>query len=215
MSPYNLFAGTPANLMPAEDDGAVSLGTEFEVQTPCVATQIRWLRAISSGAGQRTGAIYRVSDRVLLTPIVQLALPDGGTWGATDIDPVELAPGVRYRVVVWHPAGRYVAEPAHFMGASRMNGPLLIPNSAGSTAQGSYDYGGSIAMPTQTYNGSAYFSDVTVVELPSGPKVPLKVRGTDGWQERMAAPRVFGADGEWAAVLPKYWDGSRWSDVPA
>lgn len=217
MALWNLFPDLPANLYPAEDDGAVSLGTEFTVQQACRATQIRWIRAISANAAQRYGAIYRVSDRARLTPIVALALAPEGGWLGTDIAPLDLVVGETYRVVVWHPAGRYLAAPGFFVGQPIQRGPVALASSTTSVAQGSYEYGGALGFPAQTFGGASYFADLTLDDAVAPPVDPepatkaitIRERTAQGWQDRTVMPRAFsGVD--WIYTPPSYWDGGKW-----
>lgn len=173
MALFNLFPDTVTN-GPDADTQPVSLGTEFVVNATSYITQIRWFRASGSPTGQRVGALYRVTGPTTGERVIgplNLPLPSAGSWGTQDITPYKVQAGERYRVVVFHPGGRFPAADAYFStgpnGQDVVRGPVTVPNTANAlgNAQGSYEYGSSITYPTQMWANKAYFSDVTVSDV--------------------------------------------------
>lgn len=220
MTLHNLFTAGPANLY-ANPDNAITLGTEFRVNTACWATQIRWFRASGAGEGIRRGAIYWVNTGGLTGTLVYgpVALPAGvdGQWVPLDIPALRLDPG-SYRVAIWHPSpGLYVATANYFStgtgGTNTTRGPITIPNAASALGQkqGSYTNGEAMAFPASVYNAGGYFSDITISDTnPNPPQgIAVKVREAEAWVSRTARPKVF-QDGQWKPAPLKRWTGTNW-----
>lgn len=224
MTIYNLFTAGPANLY-ANPDNAITLGTEFRVNTACWATQLRWFRASGAGEGIRRGAIYRVNAGGLTGTLVYgpVALPAGsdGQWVPLDIPALRLDPG-SYRVAVWHPGpGLYVATANYFStgagGTNTTRGPLTIPNAASALGQrqGSYTNGEAMAFPASVFNAGGYFSDLTVSDVDPAPlpTLALKVRQADAWRSLAARAKVR-RGGVWVPANLKYRAGGTWQRKP-
>lgn len=229
MTEYNLFTASPPNLY-ANPESALTLGTEFRVDTRCWVVQIRWFRGVDAGSGTRRGMIYRVNPGGVTGTLVYgpVDLPAGtaGAWAALDIPALELTPGT-YRVAVWHPSpGLYVATGGYFStgpGAVTVSrGPITIPNAADALGQrqGSYANGDAPAFPADTYEGGGYYSDVTVTDTDPNPApqeglVRVRERTTDGlWVERLATPKGWAPHGEWVEGVLKYRTETGWVEVP-
>lgn len=215
MANYNLYTTTPS-IGPDADNSPTILGTEFIVNQECWVTQFRWLRPAGSDSAVRKAALYE-SSGTLVSPVVDLPMPDFSQWGAADITPIKLTVGKRYIVAVLHPAGRYPATGAYFItgpnGSDTVRGPVTVPGSSNSVAQGSYIYRSVMTMPTETFNGAAYYSDVTLTDINPNPIVPstvTKVFGENGWDTIQATPKVF-IDGEWIPPTVKQWNGDGWN----
>lgn len=215
MANYNLYVTTPS-IGPDADTSSTVLGTEFIVNQECWVTQLRWLRPAGSDSAVRKAALYE-STGVLVSPVVDLPMPDFSQWGATDVTPIKLTVGKRYIVAVLHPAGRYPATGAYFTtgpnGADTVRGPVTVPGSNNSQAQGSYIYRPVMAMPTETYNGAAYYSDVTITDVNPNPPVDqtiTKVFGDNGWESIQSTPKVY-INGVWTPATVKQWSGADWN----
>lgn len=222
MTTYNLYTAPPTNLY-ANPDNAVTLGTEFIVNTRCWATQIRYYRATGSGTGTRTGGIYRVNTggttgALVHGPVTIPSAPDG-SWAAVNIGQVELVPGV-YRVAVHHPQpGLYVAQSNYYStgpgGTNQTRGPITIPNVATALGQrqGTFTNSAALAFPNSVYNAGAYWVDVTVSDIdpnpPATPGLTVKVREGNTWVTRTARPKVRRGD-TWQPAPLKHWTGTTW-----
>lgn len=222
MATYNIFQSLPS-VGPDADTQSASLGTEFVATSQCWITQLRWFRPFGGTEDIRTGALYRVegdgSGTLVLGPVA-IPTPDPGSWGTVDVGPFRVSSGSRYRVVVFHPGGRFPVYAGYFStggpGASdTIRGPITIPNSVSSTAQGAYAYGNSISYPTLTYNGGAYFSDITVTDVDPNPApsgVPVKVHESGGFVQYHAKPKVFDGVG-WVPAKLKHYTSSGWQEI--
>jgi len=227
MTNYSLHAAAPINPLTENDDtNSITVGTEFTANSKCWVTQIRWLRPSNAqNAHVRVGGLYRMTGAntgTLIAGPFDLPVPDLGQWGAFTLPaPVELVAGTRYRVAVFHPAGRYRAQARWFdatgtgpNAVTQTIGPVTIPNNA-NTNQASYVYGTALALPTvKGYQGATYFADAIISDTDPNaapqPSIPVKVRNGSGvWEARQARPKVRTATG-WAPAPLKYWDGSQW-----
>jgi hypothetical protein len=180
---YNLFTDTP-QLAAAADSDALSVGTAFYTTAPAWVTELRYLSPTPGvSASQCTAALYTTADGLTGTLVagpITLPAPTDGAWvtGALP-SPYALEPGTRYRVVVFHPNGGYVATSRYFLdgegAADRVHGPVVIPTADNVPyyRQGSYGYGPALQFPTQSFNGASYYSDVTITDVdPSTPPPP-------------------------------------------
>lgn len=227
MTDYSLHVAAPlAPLTENDDTNPLTVGTEFTANSKCWVTQIRWLRPSNAqNAHIRVGGLYRMTGAntgTLIAGPFELPVPEPGAWGAFTLPaPLELVPGTRYRVAVFHPAGRYRAQAGWFdatgtgpNSTTQTIGPITIPNNATAT-QSSYIYSGALALPdVKGYQGASYFADAIISDVDPNPapepSIPVKVRSTSGaWETRPARPKVRTATG-WAPAPLSYWDGSRW-----
>lgn len=234
MTDYSLHVTAPTPpLTENEDTNPITVGTEFTANSKCWATQIRWLRPSNApNAHVRTGALYRMTGANSGTMVAgpfELPVPALGSWGAFTLpEPVELIPGTRYRVAVFHPAGRYRAQAGWFAAGgtgpnsiTKTVGPVTVPNNADTPRQALYVYASALTLPTiNGYQGATYFADAIISDVdPSppaaaDPTVAIKVRAEGGvWQTRQARPRARTADG-WVGGVVKHWNGTRWEPAP-
>lgn len=221
MSLYNLYVAPPASLT-ANNDVAITLGTEFAVNTTCWVTQLRWFRPNAAGTGIRKGALYTVNANGLAGTLIYgpVDFPMGadGSWVVHDMV-LRLEPG-RYRVAVWHPnPGLYAATSNFFStgagGTSVTRGPITVPNAASALGQkqGSYANSAAMTFPASVYLAGAYFSDVTVSDTDPNPPVGalIKVRESESaWTERRAKPKVYAGSGLWTPGKLKHRTSSGW-----
>lgn len=215
MANFNLYATTPS-IGPDADTSSTVLGTEFIVNQECWVTQLRWLRPLGSDSAVRKAALYEASG-ILVSPIVNLPMPDFSQWGAVDIDPIKLTAGKRYIAAVLHPAGRYPATAAYFTtgpnGTDTIRGPVTVPGSSNSVAQGSYAYSPSMTLPTSTYNGAAYYSDVTITDTdpnPPSPQAVAKIFIDNRWEVTQVTPKAY-HEGVWMTSTVKQWNIDDWN----
>jgi hypothetical protein len=172
---YNLFTTTPA-IVADVDTNATNAGTEFYTTATGWVTQVRYLHPSSGGGSNvRTMGIYSTTNGTTGTLVAgpfTMPAPAAGTWVTYTLPtPLQLVAGTRYRVVTLHPVGAYAATGGYFASgagsADLVQGILVRPNAANalSGGQGSYFYAGSLSFPTNTFNGGAYYSDVTVTDV--------------------------------------------------
>lgn len=168
--------------------GGVALGAEFYVSSACNVTHIHYWKANNGGSTpQKVGAIYAVGGAKVTGTDVTFTDSGTGVWQTAALaSPVALTINARYRVVVFF-ANNSGAEIGYSStatywsggggGASGItNGPLNAVNASNSTnGQDTYNYGASISNPTNTFNDTNYWVDVTVEDAATQ---PIKTR----WQ---------------------------------
>lgn len=209
---YNLFELNGAlpdatNVDPA----AITVGTEFIVTADCWVTELRWYRGNADESESiRQGGLYRkingnTPGELLLGPI-DMPLPLWNAWGTYVLPtPYKLFAGETYRVAMFHPNGRYPAVSKWFLDGPNaspiVRGPITIPNTTG-IEQGSYNYVWGLNWPDQTFNGAAYFSDVTITDVNPNPPDTTEIRTWDGTVWRSDVP-----------TATREWNGLTWDDV--
>ena len=143
----------PAQASVDTDTGAVELGTRFTAVANGRATGVRFYKT-AENKGTHTGSLWS-SSGVLLSRITFSSETNSGWQTAALSTPVDLVAGTSY-VVSYHSSyGRY-ASTQKFSGSS-VSPNLKVPSSN----VGVYAYGTGSAFPTQTWNSSQYWVDVT------------------------------------------------------
>lgn len=171
------FASPPT--VAVGDTDACSLGVEFYVSEPAELTHIHfWQPATGSpSVVTRKVALYSTTTGLTGTQVVapeNLPVSGSGWQSHTLSSSFVLTPGTRYRAVVYHPGGQYVATSNYFSTGGPGYGVglgviydsyLTLPSStdALNSNQMSFIYGQpDIAFPTQTFNSGNYWIDITV-----------------------------------------------------
>lgn len=197
---YNLFdlgwTPTATNVDPMP----ITVGTEFIANSDCWVTEIGWFRGDQDSSNEiRQGGIYQKPDvegweGTLLAGPFDLPLPAWGNWGTYVLPtPLKLTAGKTYRAAVYHPGGCYAAVSKWFLDGPNaqpiVRGPITIPNTQ-DTQQGSYNYATGMSWPSQSFNGSAYFSDATITDVdPSAPPTDT-LRSWNGTQWVDSSPVI-------------------------
>lgn len=177
MATYSAFSAAPS-LSADTDSGGVNLGLEFYVTSAAWLAAIRYVQPASGGnLNTRDVGLYDLTDGSLVASgSVTPVSGDAGGWVVADLaSPVSLVVDRRYRAVVFHPAGKYVATGSYFSGGDGaggiVSGPLTVPNAVGATNgyQGSYRYAGDLANTNASFNATNYWTDVVVTDVdPTG-----------------------------------------------
>jgi hypothetical protein len=144
------------------------MGVEFYVAADSSITKIHfWQPATNADTSTRTVGICTVSGGTLIQSET-LTVTGSGWQTKTLTNPVPVTAGVRYKAVVYHPAGRYVATSDYYStGAGSTDlvaGTLTVPNQTNATApgQGTYNYATGVSFPASMYASTNYWVDVTV-----------------------------------------------------
>lgn len=199
MATYDLFEGSPSVPASGDTQGFTS-GNEFYVTSKVWATGIWFLQPNSSvSSSNRTAAIYTVnnssgtSGTMVAGPFTIVTGSSASTWyGVTLPTPFELTPNQRYRVVVFHPNGRFARDPGFFTTSARevSSGPLVrcSRSTASGGHQSSWNYVSSLSFPTTSSSGNNYYSDIVVTDdnpfgptfsvvFPNGEERPATIEG--------------------------------------
>jgi hypothetical protein len=146
--------GTPD----ANDGNAVELGTKFTSDVSASVTGVRFYKA-ATNVGTHTGSLWSTTG----TRLAQATFTSESASGwqtATFASPVNITAGTTYIVSYFAPQGHYSAESGAFSAAVN-NGSLHALSNA-TSPNGVYMYGAASAFPSNSYNASNYFVDVTV-----------------------------------------------------
>ncbi|MCA0438452.1 MAG: DUF4082 domain-containing protein [Actinobacteria bacterium] len=141
------------NASAADDWGPVELGSRFSVVAPGSAVGVRFWRPADS-SGPYSGTLWS-SNGTKLASVNFSSLTASGWQSATFSSPVRLSVGASYVISYFAPKGRYVANDNAPVVTSATPA-LKVP----SVNVGVYNYGGSSAFPTKTYQNSNYWVDV-------------------------------------------------------
>jgi hypothetical protein len=155
---YTLFSAsdTPA-LTNFNDANSVELGVNFYTAQAGQITGIRFYKS-SQDTGTHTGELWS-SAGTLLASATFVNETASGWQSVTFASPVSITAGGTY-IASYHSNGYYSAT-GNYFATAHTNGPLTAPSSASSGGNGVYQYGSSVAFPSNTYNASNYWVDVT------------------------------------------------------
>ncbi|MGC4024892.1 MAG: DUF4082 domain-containing protein [Mesorhizobium sp.] len=144
--------GTPSQPS-VNDPSGVELGMRFTVSAAGTITGIKYYKGVND-TGTHTGSLW-TSGGTLLTTGTFTNETTSGWQTLTFSQPVSVAAGTTL-VVSYHSNGNYAVTPNYFT-STITNGPL----SATGGNNGVYAYGNSSLFPTNTYQASNYWVDVT------------------------------------------------------
>jgi hypothetical protein len=156
----------PAQAAVDSDTGSVELGTRFTATTTGQATAVRFYKT-PENRGTHTGSLW-TSTGALIGKVTFSGETSTGWQSANFPKPIQLTAGTSY-VVSYHASyGRYLAT-EQFSGSS-VSASLKAPSSN----VGVYAYGSTSKFPTNTWQGSNYWVDLSFAPgLTSGAALPL------------------------------------------
>lgn len=159
MATYTIF-GADVPSSPGVADGPAEVGTKFTTSAPGSVVALRYYRP-AGATGAASGRLWTVAG-ALLGSVVYPEDVEG--WHAVPLDsPVALTPGALY-VVSYHAGDHYAASAYALLGGSVTSGPLTAPVTSDVGGNGVYAYGPAGTLPDQTFNGTAYYADVSFEE---------------------------------------------------
>ena len=208
--------GTIPNSNATNDNDGVNLGTEFYVTAQAWVTKLRWYQTTTgTNTSDRTIALYRVDSASSGTMVAGpfTSTPSGIGWQSVDLPTAyELTPNQRYRVVTFHPAGRYTSSSAIFAGSNYTSGIVVVPSASNATGghQGSFLYSSSIGFTNNAFGNSYYFTDVTVTDTnPSGSSQVTKTYSNTWNTNSDKLYSLFPSEiDSWGSIGPSYSDSS-------
>jgi hypothetical protein len=139
---------SPASSDARTDSDAVTLGTRFRSSVAGHVTAIRFYKH-SGNSGAHTGALWSASGQLLAQ--VPFSGETASGWQEAKLStPVAIAANASY-VVSYHTRSGYIRQSRAF--------PMIVPGGVLTAESGLYSYG-SLSLPTQTFEASAYWVDV-------------------------------------------------------
>lgn len=177
MTEYRIWPATNGPDTSGSDGQPINLGTEFYVTSAAWLTAIRWYRGTVNVTPDNL-RLYQVDSASAGTMLAEVTSPAavGAGWQVSEVDPVELTPHQRYKVVAhvpddYTPTGGYWTTGGPGEGGIT-NGILVAPDTsqAAGGGQGTFKYG-AIAFPDGTFGGGNYWVDVVIDDVNPGGEV--------------------------------------------
>ncbi|MFI5894011.1 N,N-dimethylformamidase beta subunit family domain-containing protein [Actinoplanes sp. NPDC051513] len=153
--PTTATPGTPAD----SDTSAVELGMRFRSDVAGQVTGMRFYKG-SGNTGTHVGHLWS-STGTLLGTVTFSGESATGWQSATFATPVNVTAGTTYIVSYYAPVGRYAADSGYFASSGVDNGPLHALRDGADGANGLYRYGAGGGFPTDSWESSNYWVDVT------------------------------------------------------
>ena len=187
------FSGTPS-LVDGGDGGSVNVGVQFTADTSGSVTGIRFYKA-STNTGTHVGSLWTASGQLLQSATFTNESASG--WQTvTFASPVAVTAGTTYVASYYAPNGHYSSTPFG-LNAATDNSPLhALATGSTTNGNGVFAYGQGTTFPSQSFNASNYWVDVTFA--------PASANSAPGQPSNVAAsPGFNGASVTWTAP----WNG--------
>jgi hypothetical protein len=168
VTPQNtIFDFATPSMIDSGDPNSVELGVKFTSEKAGSVTGIRFYKA-TTNTGTHIGSLWS-STGTLLASATFTNESASGWQQVTFSKAVSITAGTTYVAGYFAPNGHYSASSAAFSSAGVSNPPLqALANS--SSANGVYAYGSTSAFPSNSFNSTNYYVDVTFAPTPpSGP----------------------------------------------
>jgi len=186
--PCSVFGGTvPANAS-APDTGAIETGMKFRVSQPMQASGVRFYRG-GLNSGTHAGSLWSSTGQRLATGTFTGETATG--WQSlTFATPVDLAANTTYVVSVFMPTGGYAYSVGQFATVGAGSPPVQALANGVDGGNGVFRYSASSVFPTQSFNATNYFVDVTVNDPTTTPTTAPPVTTTTAPPPTTTAPPV-------------------------
>lgn len=150
-------SSTPA-LVTVNDPNGVELGMKFTSSVAGIVSGVRFYKG-PQNVGVHTGELWDSAGNLLATTTFTNETASG--WqSATFASPVTISANSTY-VVSYHTNGFYSAT-GNYFNTSLVNLPLSAPDSVTAGGNGVYVYGSAAAFPSNSYNATNYWVDVSL-----------------------------------------------------
>jgi Ca2+-binding RTX toxin-like protein len=169
------------------DNQPVELGMKFTASQAGQVTQLKYYRSTSDATDvdTRDGHLWS-SDGTLLATATFISGVGASGWQVADLSgPVTLTPGVEY-IVSYRTQNNYVSSQGYFAPANEVTfdgidddsftdpfGVLSAPQNTVASPNGVYAYGSALVIPTDTFNASNYWVDVTFTTYTGPNRAPV------------------------------------------
>ena len=158
-SPYTIWNNTVTPAVALTDDpNAVELGVKFRSDVVGFITGLRFYKG-ASNTGTHVGNLWTDSGQLLATATFSGETASG--WQQVSfLAPVAISAGTTYIASYYAPNGGYAYSSGYFASSGADSGPLHALANGADGVNGLYLYGPD-AFPTQSYNASNYWIDIT------------------------------------------------------
>ena len=156
--PCTIWPGSATPATPSANDGTgIELGVKFTTDASGYVNGVRFYKG-SANTGTHVGSLWDSSGSLLAQATFTGETASG--WQAVSFpDPVPVTAGATY-VASYHSPGGYAYTSFGLQGAVD-NSPLHAVASGSGGGNGVFKYSASSAFPTQTYNATNYWVDVS------------------------------------------------------
>jgi N,N-dimethylformamidase beta subunit-like, C-terminal/Domain of unknown function (DUF4082)/Bacterial Ig-like domain/Bacterial Ig domain len=167
--PYSIFGARTPVAPSVSDAVAVELGVKFVPQDNGYVTGIRFYKG-TGNTGTHTGTLWSSTGTNLATGAFTSETASG--WQTLTFDhPIPVSASTTYIASYYAPNGHYAADPFTFSYGSYSAPPLKATRSLGTDLNGLFRYGGGF--PTDSYQDTNYYVDVTFLDSTVGPPTVL------------------------------------------
>lgn len=181
---YSLWDnGAVPKLITADDPKSVELGVRFHAKVAGYVTGIRFYKG-AQNTGTHTGSLWSVKGRKhqLLAQVTFKDETKTGWQTATFSSPVPVAANTDYIASYFAPKGHYSANNFYFQRHSQTHNDLVAPSDGIGKPNGVYLYSRRGGFPSETYQATNYWVDVTfntkLISPQPAPAAPTNVTGT-------------------------------------
>ncbi|MBC9734955.1 DUF4082 domain-containing protein [Nocardioides marmotae] len=143
----------------ADDSDDYELGVRFRSSADGLVTGIRFYKG-AQNTGLHTGRLWNATTQQLLGDVTFTDETATGWQTAYFDTPLPIQAGTTYIASYSVPAGHYAAEAGYFTAGDHTSGPLTALQSTPTARNGIYS-GTPGAFPTDSFNDTNYFVDVT------------------------------------------------------
>ena len=159
--PCSIFPTTSSPVKVDSGDAAsVNVGVKFTTTQPGYITGIRFYKA-AANTGTHIGALWTSSGTQLAN--VTFTNESASGWQQANFSqPVAVKANATYVASYLAPTGHYSADAQYFASSGAGAAPVVANQSTGSSGNGVYLYGSSLAFPTKNFNATNYWVDVVM-----------------------------------------------------
>jgi uncharacterized protein DUF4082 len=160
--PCSIFSPTSVPVMPSDPDGnAVEIGTKFRADVAGFVAGVRFYKG-SGNTGTHVGRLWSGSG----TPLASVTFTGetaSGWQQASFATPVTITANTTYLVTYFAPNGHYADDTGFFAGSGVDRAPLHALPDGADGPNGVYRYGAGGVFPTDTWQSSNYWVDLTFI----------------------------------------------------
>jgi hypothetical protein len=167
-------ASTTPTVTDSGEAAGVELGLKFRADVNGYVTGVRFYKSVSN-SGTHIGNLWSASGSKLASATFVNETASG--WQQVSFNPpVQISPATTYVVSYYTSVGHYAFGSGFFAGTGVDNAPLHALANGVDGGNGVYAYGAASSFPSNSYNSSNYWVDVTFI--PQGSTVAPVVTGT-------------------------------------
>jgi hypothetical protein len=185
-----LWGGTATPTNPSVYDGnAIEVGVKFQSSIAGYITGMSFYKGVGNN-GTHVGHLW-TSGGTLLATATFTGETASGWQQVLFASPVAINAGTTYVASYYAPSGGYAADGGYFASSGVTSGSLQALSNSAAGGQGVYQYGAGGGFPTQSYNATNYWVDVSFSATAADhtpPAVSAEVPAVNATGVSVAAP---------------------------